>query len=271
MSTKDISRSALEKGRSNSYDRNESHSRERAHTRKWLSTVCFDPEAADESYPEPRNKVSKREGFTDKLNPCYGWLRSRIGQPWSKVYSELTGLFDTRKLSAWHIVNQHMLSEVNGAGTRYDGLGFPWRSQTFYIDEEGVFRFNPERVKRTRSRYKGPTRAQVLARVGERAVVDYGGSQFWADPVRGRWVHCNNNKNCGVTKHRAVDVTSPVLVELYTSGTHRAFKDSRHWRVYRLEHFEASWRQSKRFSSEEAAWWASIHPKIQAVVCVGSR
>lgn len=71
MSTKDISRSALEGGRANynKYERNESHRHERSRTKVWLDSVRVDDDAAEGSAPQPRNPVSK--GFTDKLNPCY--------------------------------------------------------------------------------------------------------------------------------------------------------------------------------------------------------
>ena len=98
MSTKDISRSAVEGGRYsyNKYERNESHRHERARAKVWLDKVRVDDEAAEGSDPVPRNKVHK--GFTDNLGPCYGWLASRWedidptqeGRPRRRLY-RLTG------------------------------------------------------------------------------------------------------------------------------------------------------------------------------------
>jgi hypothetical protein len=61
MATKDISRSALEGGRSgsNKFERNESHVRERSRAKAWLSKVKLDSDLSEESVPEERNRVRK--------------------------------------------------------------------------------------------------------------------------------------------------------------------------------------------------------------------
>ena len=181
MSTKDISRSAVEGGRYsyNKYERNESHRHERSRSKVWIDKVRVDDEAADSSDPVPRNKVHK--GFTDNLGPCYGWLASRCGERWDDVRSKLARTFDTRKLSAWHIVNQHMLTDVQGAGTARDGFaGIFGGYHRFYIDDEGLLRDNGKRAWRNRKvEHKGPSKESVLAYAKGRKVVDYMSEMKW--------------------------------------------------------------------------------------------
>ena len=279
MSTKDISRSALEGGRasSNKYDRNQSHQRERARAKTWLVQAKYDPELYDSEDPEDRPKVSKE--FTDKLNPCYRWLVSRCGRPWSEVFQEIKTTFDTRKLSAWHIVNQHMITEVAGAGTSADATA-KWRYQRFEIDTDDILRDRGKRRQgATKERYKGPSRKEVLAIVSGRSVIDYGTSQFWAEPSSYRWEVCNEKPRpwsrvvpclIGAERHRKIDVTPVETVLRYSErGPNRAFHGSEHWRVWKLHHQVAcSWRQGRRFTKEETAWWRSISPEIRKAIVI---
>jgi hypothetical protein len=49
--------------------------------------------------------------FTDVLGPLYRFLRSNVGRPWNKVYSELCAGLDKRKATGLHIF-QHLESMV---------------------------------------------------------------------------------------------------------------------------------------------------------------
>jgi hypothetical protein len=42
--------------------------------------------------------------FNENLNPLLGYLRTSVGRPWDKVYSEICEVFDTRK-----VINRHIL------------------------------------------------------------------------------------------------------------------------------------------------------------------
>jgi len=261
MATKNIGRSALEGGRYtyNKYERNASHRHERARARAWLSKVHKDIEYAEESVPQPRDKVYK--GFTDKLNPCYRWLQSHVGQPWDEVYAKLTKAFDTRKLSAWHIVRQHMVPEVKGAG----GEGSFFRSWTyFHIDENGLLQGDyPYREypwRRKQAEYKGPSHEVFLAWIDGRRVIDYGASQFWAEPTQKAWVQCSFPRSCilPADRHRKIDVTSASREEHYSTGKYASWRKDGWWREYRHEHYTwTRWRQGRRFTGEERAFWRS--------------
>lgn len=275
MSTKDISRSALEGGRANynKYERNESHRHERSRTKVWLDEVRFDEEAADASAPEPRNPVSK--GFTDKLNPCYRWLASRCGQPWSKVYSELTEKFDTRNLASWHIVNQHMLSSVQGAGTARDADVGLFSYHRFHIDDGGILRDRGKRYRGVpnKPKHTGPSKDSVLAHARGRMVVDglYGGAvKYWALPGPGEWQVCKV-RHCKVSKHlhRVVETTSAWAIEKYSSPGYRGLGDGDWWRTYSTQHWVAqTWRTTNKFTKVELKWWESISYEIRGLLTV---
>lgn len=284
MSTKDISRSALEGGRAsrNKDDRNESHRRERANAREWLGRAKLDSELYDNTNPETRPKVSKE--FTDKLNPCYRWLASRCGRPWSEVFKEIKTTFDTRKLSAWHIVNQHMITEVRGAGTTSDAapLRLGWRHQRFEIDNDGILRDLGKYRQKSADKYEGPSRKEVLATANGRGVIDYGAYQFWAEPSSYRLEVCSaslpqpswspNPKHCPISdsRHRKIDVTPvEILLRYSETGSNYSFRDSVHWRVLKTHHQVACrWRQGKKFTEDETNWWRSITPKIREIVVI---
>ena len=68
--------------------------------------------------------------FTDVLNPLVRFLRSNVGRPWDKVYSELSANLDKRKTTGRHIC-QHVEQMVE---------------RECYVDEYGKVRY---------SRYRG--------------------------------------------------------------------------------------------------------------------
>ena len=276
MSTKDISRSAVEGGRYsyNKFERNESHRHERARAKVWLDKVRLDAEAAEGSDPVPRNKVHK--GFTDNLGPCYGWLASRCGSRWDDVRSKLAGTFDTRKLSAWHIVNQHMLTEVEGAGTTSDALG-RFRSQRFWIDDEGLLQDRGKRFYRQSAKavYTGPSEAAVRAYADDRKVISGlygGGTPWWALPGPGTWEPCKARRGrCNIHKdnHRYIETTSKWALERYTSSGFRGVGKGDWWRTYAVEHFiETTWRAHKKLTKSEIAWWETISYQIRGLLTV---
>lgn len=275
MATKDISRSAVEGGRANynKYERNESHVHERSRAKVWLDQVRFDIEVAEDSDPVPRNHVSK--GFTDHLGPCWGWLASHCGEPWADVRSKLASTFDTRKLSAWHIVNQHMLTEVEGAGTSSDALA-RWRSQRFYIDEDGILRDRGKRYRyHYQNDYKGPSMESVLAYARGRKVIDnhFSGRKWWAFPEKvDRWEGCNARRGrCPISAdlHRKVETTSAAMVEKYSSPGFRSLGASGWWRTYAVQHqVTEGWREHRKFSKAENAWWDTISYDIRALLTV---
>ena len=76
--------------------------------------------------------------FTDHLSPLIRWLRSQVGQPWDRVYSELCYRLNTRTLSGQHIFS-HVWDFVERDAIIIDGI--PYRKNACYgkrsrLDEE---------------------------------------------------------------------------------------------------------------------------------------
>jgi len=85
--------------------------------RKWGQRLASVP---DTDYDDQRKFVSSARGrqysnnhkwFTDVLGPLEGFLRSNLGRPWDKVFSELRQGLDVRKVTGRHIFD-HLESMV---------------------------------------------------------------------------------------------------------------------------------------------------------------
>jgi hypothetical protein len=112
MSTKNLSRTIIEGGRSAHYkmDVADYAASERAETRAYLRAVARDPERADE-VAVPKRKASYPE-FADKLGAVYKFLDSRLGRSWNKTYAMVRAKFDVRTTPGRHIVLDHMLGVI---------------------------------------------------------------------------------------------------------------------------------------------------------------
>lgn len=270
MSTKNLARTAIEGGRANTDDRNASHRNERARTRAWLDRVRFDAEHANATMP--RRRPSVRKEFSDKLEPCWGWLASRAGRPWDDVYGELTSRFDTRKLSNKHIVFDHMLAEVDGAGSAAGG-GAPtwWRTTRFYVDEAGILRVRDRAaaVKAEADARRAAAEARLRASPAHAAAVAYAagrrvradGFGYWCVPGPAVWTPC---RWCDArhAPHRRIETTPGYLVERYASAGFKALGVGGWWRTYQPEHFVPSWK-CVTFSRADEAWWRALPEVIR--------
>lgn len=61
-----------------------------------------------------------RKSFNENLSPLRGYLRSKIGKSWDKVYSELRKTFDARSVINNHIL-EHLYDYVNVTAVLIDG------------------------------------------------------------------------------------------------------------------------------------------------------
>ena len=93
---------------------------------------------------KPRNKTKY---FSDHIRPLYRWLRSKVGQPWNAVYSELRKKLDTRGLSGqhilfhvWHFVELHvvLIDGVPYERTNERSLSNYWRETLYVHPETGI-------------------------------------------------------------------------------------------------------------------------------------
>ena len=115
----------------------------------------YDPGDEYEDFPqrEPASKGRGTKQFTDLLGPLIKFLRSNVGRPWDKVYSELCAHLDRRKTTGQHVF-QHLEDyvEVNcfvgdegeiyarqrNGGVRRIG---EHTQQVAFVDVSGVQRF----------------------------------------------------------------------------------------------------------------------------------
>jgi len=250
MATKNISRSAVEGGRrnSNKYDRRQSHRIERQDFRAWRHQVAEDLDYLEQQPVKKRPWVPK--DFTDNLNPAFRWIASRCNRPWAEVYSELSSKFDTRKLSCWHVVYQHMLPEIEGGKKVENNFGI-YHLARFVVDDDGVLRDRGERYgwyKKSKRR-EGPTFSQVENRIGKRRVCDVDGVLFWMVEDGFRWVPCESyygRYRCWRKKHRKANNIN--------AFEHRYARD---------EHEVTAYKRWRKLNENEIRWWDSIRKSIR--------
>lgn len=102
---------------------------------------------------KPRNKTKY---FSDHIRPLYRWLRSKVGQPWNTVYSDLCYKLDPRGLSGKHILS-HVWDFVELYVVLIDGVPYErtnerslsnyWR-ETLYVNPETGILCLAEKLKK---------------------------------------------------------------------------------------------------------------------------
>jgi hypothetical protein len=140
MSTKNLSRTILEAGRTSAgtWGRREDNRVERARARQALAGVRDGADADAVVWPVMRKT---NRFLDDKLGAPERWLASHVGRPWSRVRSELFARFDPRSLAGRHIIYGHMLPWV---------AEHPFRScfqvAKFVVDRHGILRHASRRA-----------------------------------------------------------------------------------------------------------------------------
>ncbi len=119
-----------------------------------------DDEYEDLLQREPASRGRGTKYFSDFLNPLERFLRSNVGRPWDKVYSELCAHLDRRKTTGRHVF-EHLedfvetkcfVGEDGGiyVHQRYGGVRrigeYRWRA-SFYVDPRtGLLRVEEKRT-----------------------------------------------------------------------------------------------------------------------------
>jgi hypothetical protein len=95
--------------------------------RKWGPRLAFVPEDDDDDQPKfassgrGRQYGHNKKGFSDVLGPLEGFLRSNLGRPWDKVFSELRQGLDVRKVTGRHIFDHLRWMVETGCWIGEDG------------------------------------------------------------------------------------------------------------------------------------------------------
>lgn len=198
MSKKRLDRTVIEGGRTNSnkWEGSQSHKDFRARDRDFIKSVEHDTENWYDHDSEPTEKVYKN--FNDKLGPMYRWLHSKVGQVWDAVRSEIAEKFDTRTTAGRHIVEDHLLRNVQETEEpqRYRYSTPPPDPNTshykndFYVDDDGYLRAKIYLGRRA-ARPKVPSidLNQLSNWLGGRVVGQVGNQLYWFTPTgAGPWV-----------------------------------------------------------------------------------
>ena len=234
MATKNLARTIIEGGRarSNQWERNYSHRRERASMREFLRKACETDEGFDRLSAPQRNRVYK--GFADKLGAPRRWLASQVGRPWDKVHAEIFARFDPRTLAGRHIIFDHLLQEVSvHQVTAY----WSW----LYVDRHGILR---ERAPR-RTRYRWESRSTELpeslgAWAAGRRVADAGAACFWLEEARTcETCHAGRRTPCCCPVIEGASAHGPHVH--YRQGEPLSADDVARWRS-----LDASWQELLR-------------------------
>ena len=133
--------------------------------RKWGRRIAFLPDADYDEQPVFVSSGRKRQygsdckWFTDVLGPLNGFLRSNLGCPWDKVYSELRRGLDVRKVTGRHIFD-HLERMVEtdcfiGADRKVYAGPRGWNVTGFYVHpKSGLLSFVPRQSARERKKEK---------------------------------------------------------------------------------------------------------------------
>lgn len=194
MSTKNIARTVIEPGRTNSYkyDTHQHTRRERHKVSTKLHLMRYDQELADEEVFEPRN-IEWGVDQKDKLSPLWRWLYSHIGQKWDDVYSKMKLTFDFRTTPGRHVVD-HLLQYVDlpnrfgDYNVMYRYIGF--EPEELYVDLDGVLRYKPKKPKRRNSK---PISKKVVIKWFMNRKVKIEGDELWlfgSKKIEYKWQTC---------------------------------------------------------------------------------
>ena len=131
--------------------------------RKWSQRLTFVADADYDDEPKftssarGRQYSSDQKHFTDVLGPLRGFLRSNIGRPWDKVFSELRKGLDVRKVTGMHIFDHLKWMVATDCWIGADRRVYAWPKEHevngFYVHPKtGLLCFVPRQSARARKK-----------------------------------------------------------------------------------------------------------------------
>jgi hypothetical protein len=133
--------------------------------RKWGQRLTFVPDADYDDQPKFVSSARRRQycndpkSFRDLLGPLEGFLRSNLGRPWDKVFSELRQGLDVRKVTGRHIF-EHLKWMVEtdcwiGADGKAQAPLNGWWVGGFYVNPRtGLLCFRQKPSARERKKHR---------------------------------------------------------------------------------------------------------------------
>lgn len=113
-----------------------------------------------------RNHTDWGFEFGDRLSPLYKFLKKNADRPWADVWSEICEVCDSRNVRGKHL-RDHVQSYVTGAGGQ-ESLGRWWRRNEFYVDDDGILRYNNDRRRYRYTPKLDPDKCKIGDRLFER-------------------------------------------------------------------------------------------------------
>lgn len=239
MATKNLARTVLEGGNTEEYryERKQRNRKLRRGSRLFIRRVGDDPETCEERpVPVFPMRTSPGDRHTDKLEPVWKYLVSRVGRPWDDVHREIRERFDDRTLAGYHVVHAHLLKEV-AAETDVTNT-----FSRFVVDAQGILRQREWKPWRMRRRFRPtavpPSKAEIAAWLSGRVAAAVGDVVFWFVPT---------------------GKARPAYREQHE-------RDPRFWwrsqRVVRMV-WLPTYRQDRRLTVDECSFWDRLTPHQQ--------
>ena len=189
IATKYLPRTIIEIGRtaSSKFGRRRLRRKERHDARKWCHDRLRDEnEAYDDAPPEPL-RLKKDSSFEqdDNLGPAKRWLTSKIGEPWSDVFSKLSVWTRSGNIAISHVVDSHMLPWVQQPGEKDP----PYNFFDFAVDKNGILQDKTDKTVYPKYSWGISSKnrsllAQAKLWLGDRMVLKRGRHFFWGELIR---------------------------------------------------------------------------------------
>lgn len=267
MATKNLSRTIIEGGRYNfeKMERKRSIRAERRQAKDFCQKALQDEEADNliEAYGGKTSYHAQR----DKLQPLQRFLEKNVGRGWNNVYSELKGRFDERNIKGYHLLNDHIRENVDGAGGKFQGCPIDpsdgvWGYKAFYIDNNRILRKYPQREARSKDRISDAEYNRMLDFLATRKIMRNGGIICWVEP-------CDPGKALKVFFGRWRALCWSYLVrewESYPEGTLDYWGREVHGYWKRTTIGETNFRNGRELTATEMAEWNRFSELAQSAM-----
>lgn len=141
-------------------------------------------EAQEDGFLQPYLfKPHKTRILSDNLAPLYCWLRSKVGQPWDDVYSQLCQQLDTKSVIGqhvldhlWQTVERHVEIRNNRVyakpDSKYPLVSYGNRPQFYVHPETGFFCLAPLVTRKRKSKTQSQDDVVVINRYQQYRRID---------------------------------------------------------------------------------------------------
>ncbi len=268
MSTKKLSRSVSEGGRSNKKYRKLSQSSYRASERQYLNDVSSDIDNYYDYDIEPRENQRDYSGC--KISPVRRWINKQIGRVWNDVYSEIVQKFNNSIIDGRGIKDYlKWMVDVNEdpSDIKY-GLDHTTSSRRgqFYVDDDGILRNKKYVSPHWRRKLPKFDTTKIASWLNGRVVGKVGNKLFFFCPIDG------NHKRFSKQKQWKTEWKNggySYLTWLYMYETPIYSKEKNELGTYDKKWqpaFIPNFKQDRALNKEELQFWNSIPEWFQTKV-----